>query len=127
MGNSFIASGGTDAQILHSAMAGAVPSLCSMLLAPDNKIIQVALEGLENILRAAGSRRGEYINSTGTLDHIIEIFHSAGGTNMIESLCQHKTDSIANRAISIIVKHLQEDNQLDIAADGTCTGTTSNL
>ncbi len=46
-------SGGNPQQILFLAKAGVIPPLCKLLSAPDNKVISVALEGLENILKTA--------------------------------------------------------------------------
>lgn len=44
-------SGGTADQIRYLAMQGCIPPLCDLLTVMDAKIVQVALNGLENILR----------------------------------------------------------------------------
>ena len=44
-------SGGTDDQIVFLVEQGCIPPLCELLATPDAKIITVALEGLENILK----------------------------------------------------------------------------
>lgn len=43
--------GGTPDQIRYLAMQGCIPPLCDLLTVMDPKIVQVALNGLENILR----------------------------------------------------------------------------
>jgi len=45
------ANGGLPDQIRYLAMQGCIPPLCDLLTVMDAKIIQVALNGLENILR----------------------------------------------------------------------------
>lgn len=44
-------SGGTPDQIRYLAEQGCIPPLCELLTVMDAKIVQVALNGLENILR----------------------------------------------------------------------------
>lgn len=44
-------SGGTPEQIRYLADEGCIPPLCDLLTVMDAKIVQVALNGLENILR----------------------------------------------------------------------------
>lgn len=45
---------------------GAIPPFCALLDAQDHRVITVALEGLENILRA-----GVAANNSQILDHLI--------------------------------------------------------
>lgn len=45
-------SGGTSTQIQYLVENGCIPPLCTLLDYKDLKIVQVALNGLENILRA---------------------------------------------------------------------------
>merc|ERR1712098_846652 len=44
-------SGGTAEQIRFLVQQGCIPPLCDLLTVMDSKIVQVALNGLENILR----------------------------------------------------------------------------
>lgn len=44
-------SGGAPEQIRYIVVEGCIPPLCNLLTVMDPKIIQVALSGLENILR----------------------------------------------------------------------------
>jgi importin subunit alpha-1 len=45
------ANGGTREQIRYLAEQNCIPPMCELLTVMDTKIIQVALNGLENILR----------------------------------------------------------------------------
>ena len=44
-------SGGSEEQIRFLVAQGCIPPLCDLFTCPDPKIITVALEGIENILR----------------------------------------------------------------------------
>lgn len=44
-------SGGAPEQIRYIVVEGCIPPLCNLLTVMDPKIVQVALSGLENILR----------------------------------------------------------------------------
>ena len=70
-------------KILYIVHNGTIPALCSILTVSDPKIITVALEGLENILKAGMERPGE-IN-----DRILEIFSDCGGIDKLEELQDH--------------------------------------
>lgn len=59
--------GGSDKQIVYIVEAGAIPPLCEFLSVTDSRMIMVALNGLENILRigesvssSAGSNENQY-------------------------------------------------------------------
>lgn len=73
-------SGGTPEQILFLAQAGVIPPLCRLLSVQDAKVVTVALEGLENILRTAANS-GEHINS-----RVLSIVSDCGGLTSIEEL-----------------------------------------
>uniref|UniRef100_A0A1B0C8S2 Importin subunit alpha n=2 Tax=Lutzomyia longipalpis TaxID=7200 RepID=A0A1B0C8S2_LUTLO len=48
--------GGTPEQIKYFVQIGCIPPLCDLLTVADPKIVQVALNGLENILKAGDQR-----------------------------------------------------------------------
>lgn len=51
-------SGGTAEQIRYLVDVGAIRPLCDLLSVPDVRIVTVALEGLENILKVGHQRQG---------------------------------------------------------------------
>lgn len=88
-------SGGTKEQILYIASQGAIPPLCELLKVQDNRIVTVALEGLENFLRAAQTDEA-------ILDRMIESFHDCDGVSCIENLQNHQAIAIYERAVRIL-------------------------
>ena len=73
-------SGGTPEQILYLAQNGVIPPLSRLLQVADAKVVTVALEGLENILRTAASA-GEQVSA-----RVLSIVSDCGGLNNIEEL-----------------------------------------
>ena len=72
---------GTPEQILYLVQQGAIPPLCSLLSLHDAKVITVALEGLENILKVA--------QTANVIDRIVQIVTDCGGIPCIEGKSCH--------------------------------------
>jgi hypothetical protein len=98
-------SGGSTEQILYLVQQGALPPMCSLLSIEDVKILTVALEGIENILRVA--------QKTDNLDRIIEIISDCGGLNSIEELQHHVNEKIYDRAVKMLEDYfgIEEDGE----------------
>merc|ERR1719162_2335064 len=92
---------GTKEQI-QLVMEASIKPLCDLLDAKDARIVSVALEGLENILRvgqeeaqAKGEPQSEY-------GQFIDV---AGGLDKIEQLQSHQQIEIYEKAMKIISKY----------------------
>jgi importin subunit alpha-6/7 len=109
-------SGGTVDQILYIIHHGAVPALCSLLTVSDTKIVTVALEGLENMLKAGVQRQGQ-IN-----DRILEMFDECGGITKLEELQDHQNPNIYNRALKIITTYFNGEDEEATAVAPTVQG-----
>lgn len=112
-------SGGSDPQIMFIANAGAIPQLCEMLTAPDVRIVQVVLEGLDNILRAAKSVTAQSGNNI--FQHVSETFYACGGVDILEKLQQHENSNIYERALGIIETYFPDDED-DVETEIAPTG-----
>lgn len=112
-------SGGTREQILYLAQMGAIPPLCSMLTVPDSKVVTVALEGLENILRAAQQ------SGTDIFERVVEIFNDCGGVQSIEDLQTHDNQGIYQRALRVLESYFGAEDDDDSASPEMTTGSTS--
>ncbi|KAI9498606.1 armadillo-type protein [Zychaea mexicana] len=105
-------------QIKYLVDAGCIKPLCDILMAMDNKITLVALDGLENILRAGESER---MHSTDGLNPYALLIEESGGVDHIHALQSHDNDEIYKKAYNIIDKFFSdEDNEEDptVAAAG---------
>jgi len=90
-------SGGSPDQIRWLVQQGAIKPLCDMLTVADNRIVIVALEGLDNILRVGQADA----NASGT-NMFAEYVEAAGGMEKIEELQKHQMHEIYAKSVSIL-------------------------
>jgi HEAT repeat protein len=103
-------SGGTEEQILYLVQQGCIPPLCELLSANDSKIVTVALEGLENILKVGASQQQKNGGDNQMCGHIAV----AGGVDQIDNLQQHPAQSIYQKAVKILETYFgAEDDDED--------------
>lgn len=69
-----------------SCCAGCIKPLCDLLEVKDAKVVIVALEGLENILRVGEQQK------TGEFNEIATLIDEADGVNKIQSLQYHANE-----------------------------------
>src|SRR5437016_7656 len=79
-------SGGSPDQIRYMVDQGCIPPLCDFLTAMDNKIIQVALNGLENILKVGDVDA----RMTGQVNKFAVLIEECYGLDKIEFLQSRK-------------------------------------
>ena len=70
-------------------MQGCIKPLCDLLDAKDNRIVTVALEGLENILRM-----GKQHSTDGTAGEYANYVDAEGGLDKIEELQNHQANEV---------------------------------
>ncbi|XP_071439856.1 importin subunit alpha-6 [Hetaerina americana] len=101
-------SGGTADQIHYLVEQGCIPPLCGLLTVVDTKIIQVALNGLENILRLGDQDAKAYAGVNPYAVHIEECY----GLDKIEFLQSHENIEIYQKAFDIIEQYFgtEEDD-----------------
>jgi len=112
-------SGGNPDQIMYLVRQSAIPRLCDLLDTLDVKIVTVALEALENILRV-GEREKQRLNLE--TNQYAAFVQSSDGVDKIERLQRHPNHSIYVRAEKIIDKYFgaeAEENVLVPTAQNT--------
>jgi importin subunit alpha-1 len=92
-------SGGTEAQIRYLANQGAIQPLCELLTCPDAKIIMVAMEGLENILRVGKNDAQADPNNVNPYADIVD---RCKGLEYLEQLQNHENEDIYKKAVHIL-------------------------
>jgi len=65
-------SGGSAAQIRFLAETGVIPALCGLFSCADSKIVMVALEGIENMLRSGKKESAKSCSSNPYIDAVEE-------------------------------------------------------
>ncbi|XP_076766486.1 karyopherin alpha1 [Xylocopa sonorina] len=100
-------SGGTPDQIRYIVVEGCIPPLCDLLTVMDPKIIQVALSGLENILRV-GDQDAAMHNG---INHCAVLIEECYGLNKIEFLQSHQNAEIYQKAFDIIERYFGSEEE----------------
>ncbi|RUS88384.1 hypothetical protein EGW08_003840 [Elysia chlorotica] len=109
-------SGGSPEQIRFLVNQSCIPPLCDLLTVMDSKIVQVALNGLENILRL-GETEAKQGNGVNPYAVMIEECY---GLDKIEFLQSHENREIYQKAFDIIERYFgteEEDKSLAPAMD----------
>jgi len=95
-------SGGTPEQIEYLVQRGCIPPLCDLLTVQDNKIVTVALEGLENILKVGETAmREKGLPENPCAQHV----ENAGGLDKIDALQQHEDVGIYEKSLKILERY----------------------
>jgi importin subunit alpha-1 len=101
-------SGGDDMQIKYLVDQNCVPPLVNLLDKPDVRIVSVALEGIENILKC-GERN---LGPTGTNPFVL-VVEMCGGVDKIEELQKHENHKIYDMAMKILENYFGVDDDDD--------------
>lgn len=113
-------SGGTAEQIQYLVSQGCIQPMCDLLTVMDNKIVQVALSGLENILRL-----GEQEAKVSGVNPYANIIEECYGLDKIEFLQSHDNMEIYQKAFDIIEQFFgSEDGDEKIAPSVDQSGQT---
>lgn len=113
-------SGGSSDQIEYMVGCGAIQALSGLLNVVDNKMIQVALNGLENIIKSGQTQAGTPGFEDGNKYAVI--VEECGGLDKIEYLQSHENPEIYQRAFNLIEKYFgneDTDTNIDPGVDAT--------
>lgn len=89
------------AQLIHG---GVIRPFCELLNCKDTQVIQVVLDGINNMLKMAGSQ----------VDQIAAMIEECGGLDKIELLQNHPNSEIYKLAYDIIELYFSEDVSVTI-------------
>lgn len=96
-------------QIRYLVLQGCIKPLCDLLGCPDNKIIQVALDGLENILKVGDlDKQAAGDDSVNRYALFIE---ECGGMEKIHECQTNANEEIYMKAYNIIEKYFSDDEE----------------
>jgi hypothetical protein len=113
-------SGGNDQQIKWLVLQGVIPPLCELFTCSNAKMIMVAMEGIENILRV-GKKEA---NENGGVNKFALNVEECSGLDKLEALQKHENEEIYDKAISILKNYFEseEDENADITPEVTGNG-----
>jgi len=98
-----LTSGGTVQQIVHLCGEGVLKPFCDLLAAKDDKVVNVVLDGVSNILATA--------EKLGETDKVAMMVEECGGLDRIETLQTHENETIYHKALTIIETFFPDGDQ----------------
>lgn len=99
-------------QIRYLVAQGCIKPLCDLLACPDNKIIQVALDGLENILKVGDMDKEASENSAEqNINRYALFIEEAGGMEKIHDCQNNINEEIYMKAYNIIEKYFSDEDE----------------
>ena len=100
-------------QIRYLVACGAIKPLCDLLGCPDNKIIQVALDGLENVLKIGESDKEQQLGEGqgGNINRYALFIEECGGMEKIHECQNNANEEIYMKAYTIIEKYFSDDEE----------------
>eukprot|EP00919_Chromeraceae_sp_WS-2016_P059847 GHVR01142244.1.p1 GENE.GHVR01142244.1~~GHVR01142244.1.p1 ORF type:complete len:518 (+),score=120.84 GHVR01142244.1:29-1582(+) len=106
-------SGGNLQQVEYMVMCGCVAPLCGLLRVKDTKIVSVALEALENILRMGASKQKD---SNLPDNPWIATIEQCDGVEQIEKLQEDANEEIYNKAVALLERYFPvEEDEEDVS------------
>lgn len=103
-------SGGSQEQIKYLVSQGCIPPLCELLEVADARVITVALEGLENILRAGDLEA----QSNGSGQNMMATYiDEADGITKIQNLQYHENEDIYEKSVHMVETFFGVDEEED--------------
>jgi len=92
---------GKKEQVRYVVEMGVLPPFCNLLSVKDAQVVNVVLDGINNILKMAGD----------DVDMICQIIEECKGLDKIEELQSHENEEIYNLSFQIIDNFFQEEEQ----------------
>lgn len=104
-------------QIRYLVTQGCIKPLCDLLACPDNKIIQVALDGLENILKVGemDMESADQRAPEAQVNRYALFIEEAGGMEKIHDCQNNANEEIYMKAYNIIERYFSDEE--DAGAD----------
>jgi len=107
-------SGGSPEQIKYLVSQGCIKPLCDLLTCNDPRLVTVALEGIENVLKA-GEHEAQ-AQGNGSTNPYTTFVDEAEGLDKLEQLQNHQNEDVYKKAVHILETYFglddEEDDQL---------------
>ncbi|KAF7306828.1 Importin subunit alpha [Mycena indigotica] len=112
-------------QIRYLVSQGCIKPLCDLLTMMDNKVIQVALDGLDNILKIGEADKTAA--GPGGVNQYAHYIEEAGGMITIHNLQQHENLDIYKKAFNIMDKYFPDEEDIDAAINAPTVDSTGSF
>jgi HEAT repeat protein len=102
-------SGGSSKQNRFLVQQGALPALCNLFSCTDPKVVMVALEAIDNILKVGKADA----NSSNNLNSFCEFVEECGGLDALENLQRHDNEEIYDKSIRMLRDYFESEEEED--------------
>ena len=102
-------SGGSPEQIKYLVQQGCIKPLCDLLTCNDARLVTVALEGIENVLKA-GEQEAQQAGSQNPYTTFVD---EAEGLDKLEQLQNHNNEDVYKKAMHILETYFGLDDEED--------------
>jgi importin subunit alpha-1 len=105
-------------QIRFLVTQGCIKPLCDLLQCPDNKIIQVALDGLENVLKVGDLDKDAAVAAgEDSINRYALFIEEVGGMEKIHDCQNNANEEIYMKAYNIIEKYFSDEEDANDIGD----------
>merc|ERR1712045_710653 len=108
--------GGSPAQIEHLIQAGCIKPMCDLLATSEQRMIGVALDAIENILKIGQQKQQE----NGLPENpIVALVEQAEGLHQLEALQEVPNEDVYHKAVRLLETYfpLEDDDGKDLVSD----------
>jgi len=102
-----ITNNGKGKHMHYLVQQGVLPPMIEMLKCSDPKIVMVALEGVDNILKVGEHDQG---------NKYAEIVEECGGVDQIEALQRHDNEDIYKKSVAILQTYFDSEEEEEEAS-----------
>ncbi|XP_050414688.1 importin subunit alpha-4 [Patella vulgata] len=104
---------GRKEQVMYVVEQGVIPPFCDLLGVKDTQVVNVVLDGINNILKMSGDE----------VESIAQMIEECGGLDKIENLQNHENEEIYKLAYLIIDQYFSgEDEEENLAPEVSSEG-----
>ena len=115
-------------QIRYLVAQGCIKPLCDLLACPDNKIIQVALDGLENILKVGEmDKEAAGDGSEANINRYALFIEECQGMEKIHDCQQNANEEIYMKAYNMIEKYFSDEDEGEGVEEAQTAGTNGTF
>ncbi|KUJ09982.1 ARM repeat-containing protein [Mollisia scopiformis] len=114
-------------QIRYLVNQGCIKPLCDLLACPDNKIIQVALDGLENILKVGEMDKDAAGEGQENINRYALFIEECHGMEKIHDCQTNANEEIYMKAYNMIEKYFSDEEDIDEQGTSTLENPTGNF
>jgi len=111
-----ITTGGHEEQIKFLVSQAAIPALCGMFGCGDAKIIIVALDAIDNILKIGhkiSQQNSQNGNDSWGGNAFCDTVDECGGLDAIEELQQHENEEVYDKCVNILKNYFDSEEEED--------------